>query len=158
MASLNKVQLIGRLGKDPEIRFSPKNPDEAIASFSLATGGEKFKDKITGAERQTETEWHNCTAFGNTAKVVQNYIKKGQQVFIEGNIKYEKYNDKNGVEKIATKIIVKQLVMLGSKNDNVEQQQVPPVPTQTNYSPQPQPHYNSWGVAEPQQDYNHVPF
>lgn len=151
MASLNKVQLIGRLGKDPEIRFSPKNPDEAIASFSLATGGEKFKDKIT------ETVWHSCTAFGNTAKVVQNYIKKGQQIFVEGSIKYEKYNDKNGVEKIATKIIVKQLVMLGSKNDNVEQQQVPPVPTQTNYTPPPQqPHYNSWGVAE--QDYNHVPF
>ena len=153
MASLNKVQLIGRLGKDPEIRFSPKNPDEAIASFSLATGGEKFKDKIT------ETVWHNCTAFGTTTKVVQNYIKKGQQIFVEGMIKYEKYNDKNGVEKIATKIIVKQLVMLGSKNDNVEQQQVPSVPpTQTNYSPQPQPHYNSWGVAEPQQDYSHVPF
>lgn len=152
MASLNKVQLIGRLGKDPEIRFSPKNPDEPVASFSLATGGEKFKDKIT------ETVWHSCTAFGNTAKVVQNYIKKGQQIFVEGMIKYEKYNDKNGVEKVATKIIVKQLVMLGSKNDNVELQQVPPVPTQTNYSPQPQPqpHYNSWGVAE--QDYSHVPF
>lgn len=179
MASLNKVQLIGRLGKDPEIRFSPAKPDEPIASFSIATGGEKFKDKITGAERQTETEWHNCTAFGATAKVVQNYIKKGNQIYVEGKIKSEKYNDINGVEKTSIKIIVNQLVMLGSKADNLQQANSPSnaiqgerfsyytAPMQPQVAPAPQvppinpAQFNTWGQPvqpmQPMQPTNFTP-
>lgn len=117
MASLNKISLLGRVGNDPDVRYSPQNPDEPIASFSIATGGDKYKDK-NGQEQVTETQWHNCTAFKGLGKVVANYVKKGTQIYVDGKMRYEKYTDKNGVEKTTAKVIVDNVILLGSKNDN----------------------------------------
>lgn len=115
MASLNKVSLLGRVGKDPEIRNTQSG--ECIASFSIATGGDKYKDQ-QGNQQISDTQWHNCTAFKGLANVVANYVHKGTQIYIDGKIKYGKYTSKDGVEKTATKIIVDNLILLGSKNEN----------------------------------------
>lgn len=117
MASLNKVSLLGRVGKDPEIRYSPQDPDQIVVSFSIATGGEKYTDK-NGQQQVSETQWHNCTAFKGIAKVISQYVFKGSQIYIDGKIKYEKYTAKDGVEKTATKIIIDNLILCGSKNEN----------------------------------------
>lgn len=117
MASLNKVSLLGRVGKDPEIRYSPQDPDQIVVSFSIATGGEKYTDK-NGQQQISETQWHNCTAFKGIAKVISQYVFKGSQIYIDGKLKYEKYTSKDGVEKTATKIIVDNVILCGSKNEN----------------------------------------
>lgn len=114
MASLNKVSLLGRVGKDPEVRNSQNG---SVVSFSLATGGDKYKDK-QGNPQVSETQWHNCVAFGNLAKIIDDYVFKGSQIYIDGKLKYEKYTSKDGVEKTATKIIVDNVILLGSKNEN----------------------------------------
>ena len=100
--SLNKVCLIGNLGKDPEIRTTKDGKE--IASFSLATT-ESWKDKQTG-EKKDKTEWHSVTAFGAVVGVIKNYVKKGSKLYIEGKLETSKYTDKQGVEKYATKIIL----------------------------------------------------
>ena len=113
--SLNKVCLIGNLGKDPEIRTTKDGKE--IASFSLATT-ESWKDKNTG-ERKDKTEWHNITAFGAVVGVIKNYVKKGSKLYIEGKIETSKYTDKEGIEKYATKVVLQgfngTLKMLDSK-------------------------------------------
>lgn len=119
MSSLNKVMLIGRVGKDPEIRNTGNG--KPIASFSVATS-ETWKDKNTGEKRE-KTEWHNITCFNEgLCRVIENYVKKGNQIYIEGSLATEKYTDKNGVEKYATKIILQNfngnIILLGSKSDN----------------------------------------
>lgn len=109
MASLNKVILIGNTGKDPEIRYMPNG--KPVASFSIATS-ESWKDKATG-EKKESTEWHNCTAFDKLAEIIGQYVKKGQQLYVEGRIKTEKYTGKDGSEKYSTKIVVNEMKMLG---------------------------------------------
>lgn len=111
---LNKVQLIGRLGNDPEIKTLPNG--EKLATFSLATS-ETWKDKNTG-EKKENTEWHNISIFGALANVVEQYIRKGKQVYVEGKIKYTKSTDKDGIERYYTNIQVNNLLMLGSKDDS----------------------------------------
>jgi single-strand DNA-binding protein len=124
--SLNKVTLIGNLGKDPEIR-STKDGKE-IASFSIATT-ESWKDKQT-SERKDKTEWHNITAFGAVVGVIKNYVKKGSKLYIEGKLETSKYTDKQGVEKYTTKVILQgfgsKLLMLDSKNNTQEAPQAQP--------------------------------
>ena len=114
--SLNKVILIGNVGKDPEIRSTQDGRE--IANFSLATT-ESWKDKNSG-ERQTKTEWHNITAFGAVVGVIKNYVKKGSKLYIEGQLQTSKYTDKQGVEKYATKVILQafssRLLMLDTKS------------------------------------------
>lgn len=112
MASVNKVILIGNLGKDPELKMLPSGM--AVAKTSLATS-ETFKDK--SGEKQTKTQWHNLTFWGKTAEIVDKYAKKGQAIYIEGSIEYRTY-EKDGVTKNATDIRVSQLSLLGSKNDH----------------------------------------
>lgn len=109
--SVNKAILIGRLGKDPEIRYSPNG--EAIAGVSLATT-EVWKDKQ--GQKQERTEWHNLTFFGRSAEVAGQYLKKGSQIYVEGRIRTEKYTDKQGVERYSTKIMVDSMQMLDSKS------------------------------------------
>jgi len=109
MASLNKVQLIGNLGKDPEVRYTQGGT--AVASFSMATS-EKWKDKNSGEMRE-RTEWHNIVAWGRLAEVCGEYLHKGKQVYIEGQLKTEKY-EKDGVTRYATKITAQSMKMLGS--------------------------------------------
>ena len=105
---LNKVVLIGRLGRDPEVRYMPNG--EAVCNFSVATS-EKYTDK--NGQRQEATEWHEVTMFRKLAEIAGQYLKKGSQVYIEGKIKSRKYTDKNGVERTAYDIIANEMKMLG---------------------------------------------
>jgi single-strand DNA-binding protein len=114
MASVNKVILIGNLGRDPEIRYTQSG--EPIANFSLATS-ENWTDK--GGQKQERTEWHRVEVFGKTAQVVRDYCTKGKPVYIEGSIRYEEWTDKDGNKRNTTKIRVSgpgsRLVLLGSR-------------------------------------------
>ena len=110
MASVNKVILVGNLGRDPEIRYLPSG--EPVANITIATSS-KYKGK-TG-EMVEETEWHRVTFFGKLAEIVGQYLKKGRSVYVEGRIKTRKYTDKDGVEKYATDIIANEMQMLGSR-------------------------------------------
>lgn len=111
MASVNKVILVGNLGKDPEIRYMPNG--DAAASFSIATS-ESWKDKTTG-EKKELTEWHRCSAFGKLAEIIGQYLKKGSTVYVEGSIHTRKWQDKDGQDRYSTEIKVKDLKMLGGK-------------------------------------------
>lgn len=112
MSSVNKVIIVGRLGKDPETKYMPNG--KAIASFSLATS-ENWKDK--SGEKQEKTEWHNCTAFDKLAEIVSEYVKKGSLLYVEGKLQTDKY-EKDGATRYSTKIIVQNLTMLGGKQDS----------------------------------------
>lgn len=111
---LNQAQIIGHLGKDPEVRYLPSG--EAVANFSIATT-EKWKDKNSGEQRE-ETEWHRVSVFGRLAEIVGEYLKKGSLVFIQGKIKTRKYTDKDGAERYATEIRAETLKMLGGRDSN----------------------------------------
>ena len=110
MASINRVTLIGNLGRDPEMRYLPSG--EAVASFSVATT-EQWKDKSGG--KQERTDWHRIEFIGRTAEVCGEYLKKGAPVYIEGRIQYDKWTDKEGVEKTLTKIRGDRMQMLGGR-------------------------------------------
>lgn len=114
---LNKVILIGRLGKDPETRFMPNG--EAVCNFSVATS-ESWKDQ--SGQRQERTEWHNVTMYRRLAEIAGQYLKKGSQVYLEGKIQSRKYTDKNGVERTAYDIIVDEMKMLGGGNSEQQAQ------------------------------------
>ena len=108
---INKVILVGTLGKDPEVRYSQAGA--AMTSVSVATN-ESWKDKVTG-EKQERTEWHRVKFFGRLAEIAGEYLKKGGQVYIEGSLRTEKYTDKQGVEKYSTDIIANEMQMLGGR-------------------------------------------
>ncbi|ULJ66629.1 single-stranded DNA-binding protein [Wielerella bovis] len=132
MSSINKVILIGRLGKDPEVRYMPSG--EAVCNFSLATS-ESWNDKKTG-QKVEKTEWHNISMFGRLAEIAGQYLKKGALVYLEGKIQTDKYTDKQGAERYTTKIIVNEMKMLGNKADSEPNsgshapQSAPPKPPQ----------------------------
>lgn len=111
MASLNKVELIGHLGADPESRYLPSG--DAVTSLRIATS-ESWKDKATG-ERKEATEWHRVSAFGKLAEIMNEYLKKGAQVYIEGSLRTRKYTDQAGVEKYSTEIRADKMLMLGGR-------------------------------------------
>jgi single-strand DNA-binding protein len=118
MSSLNKVCLIGNLGKDPEVRSL--NNGGNVANFSVATS-EKWNDKNTGEKRE-KTEWHNIKVFGDgLVKVCERYLKKGAKVYIEGKMQTRKWQDQSGNDRYTTEVVLQgfdaKLVMLGSKND-----------------------------------------
>jgi single-strand DNA-binding protein len=111
--TVNRVILIGRLGKDPEIRSIPSGT--SVAKFSLATD-ERFTDK--NGEKQDRTEWHNIVAWGKLAEICGQYLRKGKLVFIEGSIRTDSWDDKEtGVKKYRTEIIAKDMQMLEKKGD-----------------------------------------
>lgn len=111
MASVNKVILIGNLGKDPETRYLPSG--EALTSFSIATS-ETWKDKTSG-EKKEATEWHRISAFGKLAEICGEYLRKGSQVYIEGSLRTRKWQDKEGQDRYTTEIRADQMRMLGSR-------------------------------------------
>lgn len=113
--SLNKVILIGNLGRDPEVRYMPNG--EAVANFSIATS-ESWNDKQSG-NKVERTEWHNITMYRRLAEIAGQYLKKGSQVYIEGRIQSRKYTDKQGVERTAYEIIANEMKMLGGRNGGV---------------------------------------
>ena len=113
MASLNKVMLIGNLGKDPEVRYTTSG--QAVASFSIATT-EKFKNKQSG-DWDEKTEWHRITLWGKLAEIAGEYLAKGKTVFIEGRLQTRKWTDRDGNERYTTEIIGDRMQMLGGKGD-----------------------------------------
>jgi single-strand DNA-binding protein len=115
MSSLNKVMLIGRLGKDPEIRYTQDGAP--VASFSLATS-EFWTDK--SGTRQERTEWHNIVAWNKLADLSKRYLAKGRQVYIEGRIRTREWDDRDGNKRRTTEIIAGQMVLLGSRPEGME--------------------------------------
>ena len=110
--SVNKVILVGRLGKDPEVRYS--NNGNAITNFNLATS-RVYKNKQ--GEKVDETEWHRCVSFGRTAEVCGEYLHKGSLIYVEGRLQTRDWEDKDGNKRWTTEIIIDNMRMLGSKND-----------------------------------------
>ena len=127
---LNQVNLIGRLGRDPETRYMSNN--EPVCNFSVATS-EKWKDKDGNA--QEKTEWHNIVVYRKLAEICQQYLKKGDLVFLKGKIVSRKYTGNDGVERTAYDIVCDDMKMLGSKNDN-------------GYNPFPTEQHSNLGVAK----------
>ncbi|MDD9302370.1 MAG: single-stranded DNA-binding protein [Desulfobacter sp.] len=113
MAGLNKVMLIGRLGRDPEIRYSQQG--NAVVNFSIATS-EQWTDKNTG-DRQEKTEWHRIVVFGKQAETCEKYLSKGSQIYIEGRLQTRSW-DKDGQTHYTTEVVVSNFQFLGGRSDN----------------------------------------
>jgi len=120
VATLNRAQLIGNLGRDPEVRFTPNGT--AVCNVSIATTS-GWNDKQSG-ERVEETEWHRVVFFGRLAEIVGEHLKKGRSVFVEGRIRTRRWQDKDGREQYSTEIVASDMQMLGSKPD--DGRRVPP--------------------------------
>lgn len=109
---INKVILIGNLGKDPEVRYMPSGA--AVANVVLATS-ETWKDKQSG-ENQERTEWHNIVFFNRLAEIVGEYLRKGSQIYVEGSLRTRKWQDKSGQDRYTTEIVASEMQMLGSRS------------------------------------------
>ena len=149
---VNKVILVGNLGKDPEIRYLPSGG--AVANFSIATS-ESWKDKSTG-EQKEKTEWHNISIFGKLAEIAGEYLRKGSQVYIEGALQTRKWQDQNGNDRYSTDVVLNgfdcKMQMLGGKGDNQGGQQ-----QQGGFQQQaPAQHQGSYNQA-PQQQQQQAP-
>lgn len=129
MAGINKVILLGNLGKDPEVRYLEGGT--AVANFTLATS-ENYKDKTSG-ERKTITEWHNVVLWRGLAEITEKYLKKGNQVYIEGKLRTRQWQDKDGNTRYTTEIVAENMQMIGRKDDNAsssasDSSAIPPSP------------------------------
>jgi single-strand DNA-binding protein len=113
MASVNKVILVGNLGRDPEVRHAPNGT--AVCNLSLATT-RSWKDKTSG-EKVEETEWHRVVFYDRLAEVAGEYLKKGRSVYVEGRLKTRKWTDKDGVDRYTTEIVASDMQMLGARTD-----------------------------------------
>ena len=135
--SLNKVMLIGNVGKDPEVRYldgnNPNSGSTKVAQFTLATT-ERYRDR--NGELRENTEWHNIVAWRNSADVAEKFIRKGTQVFIEGKLRTRSWTDQTGNKRFTTEITVDNLQLLGKKSDNPGAQ-----PAQGGYQQPAQPSY-----------------
>jgi len=126
MASVNKVILVGNVGRDPETRYMPSG--DAIVNLSLATT-DQWKDK--NGEKQERTEWHRIVIFGKTAEIAGQYVRKGSQIYIEGRLQTRKWTDKEGQERYTTEIVADRMQMLGSRGgggDAPMDREPPPAP------------------------------
>jgi len=118
--SLNKVMLIGNVGKDPDVRYlesNPQNPggNAKVASFPLATS-ERYRDR--NGELRENTEWHNIVAWRNSADVAEKFIRKGTQIFVEGRLRTRQWTDQTGNKRYTTEVVVDNLQLLGKRSDN----------------------------------------
>ena len=118
--SLNKVMLIGNVGKDPEVRYlenNPQNPgaNPKMARFPLATS-ERYRDR--NGELREDTEWHNIIAWRNSADVIERFVRKGSQVYIEGRLRTRKYTDNDGKDRYTTEIVVENIQLLGKRPED----------------------------------------
>ena len=109
---VNKVILIGNLGKDPEVRYMPSG--SAVTNVTIATS-ETWKDKQSG-DKQERTEWHNVVFFNRLAEIAGEYLKKGSKVYVEGSLRTRKWQDKEGKDRYTTEIVVNEMTMLGGKS------------------------------------------
>ena len=126
MASVNKVILVGHLGKDPEIRSFSNG--EQVANVSIATT-DKWKDKATGEPKEA-TEWHNLVFIGHQAEIAGQYLRKGSQIYVEGSIRTRKWQDKEGNDRYTTEIRVGNMQMLGGRPDGSQPAQRQSAPRQ----------------------------
>ena len=151
---INKVILVGNLGNDPEIRYMPNGG--AVANITIATS-ESWKDKNTG-EMRDKTEWHRVVLFGKTAEVAGEYLRKGSQVYIEGQLQTRKWQDQSGQERYTTEVVVQgfngTMQMLGGRNAGAQQQGGFAGQQQNNWGQPQQPQYNSAPQQQPQSGYN----
>jgi single-strand DNA-binding protein len=113
MASLNKIQIIGGLGRDPEVRTTPSG--QKVASFSVAIN-EKFKDK--NGQPQEKVEWVNVVCWRKQAEIAEKYLRKGSQVYVEGKLQTQSWDDPNGQKRYKTEVVVSNFQMLGNKGQN----------------------------------------
>jgi len=111
---VNKVILVATLGQDPEVRYNQSG--SAMAAFTVATN-EQWTDKQSG-QKQEKTEWHRCVAFGKTAEIIGDYLRKGSQVYIEGKLTTRKWQDNNGNDRYTTEVSVRDIQMLGGRKDD----------------------------------------
>jgi len=118
MSNLNKAMLIGRLGQDPETRYTASGA--AITNISLATS-ERWRDKQTG-EQQEKTEWHRLVFFGRLAEVAGEYLRKGDLIYVDGRLQTDKWEDQDGVTRYTTKIVASNLQMLSGKKEGQKQE------------------------------------
>jgi single-strand DNA-binding protein len=141
--SINKVILIGRLGKDPEVKYTPSGAP--VAKFTLATD-EVFKDR--SGEQQRRTEWHTIVAWNKLAEICGEYLTKGKQVYVEGSIRSRQWEDQAGNKRTAYEIVARDMKMLGSKADSERMAAAgmeratperPPAPTPSPAAPEPSP-------------------
>jgi single-strand DNA-binding protein len=125
---VNKVILLGNLGSDPEVRYTPQG--SAVANISLATS-ETWRDKQSG-ELQERTEWHRVVFFNRLAEIVGEYIRKGAKIYVEGTLRTRKWQDKNGIERYTTEIIANEMHILEGRHNNngVQHDKLPPTTTQ----------------------------
>ncbi len=125
MAGINKAILIGRLGSDPEVRYTPSG--DAVANFSIATS-EEWKDKNSG-EKKERTEWHRIVAWRRLGEICGEYLAKGRQVYIEGRIQTRSWDDKNGVKRYTTEIVATDVQFLGGRDTaDTGRPESPPLP------------------------------
>jgi len=140
MASVNKVIIVGNLGKDPEVRYLPSG--DAVANITVATT-DRYKDKQTGEAKEL-TEWHRINFFGRQAEVVGQYLRKGSQVYVEGSLRTRKWTDKDGQEKYSTEIRADNMQMLGAK----QERQDSPAPRQTAQASRPSTGFEDMDIDE----------
>lgn len=152
---VNKVILIGNLGQDPEVRYMPSGG--AVANITIATS-ESWQDKATG-EKKEKTEWHKVSLFGKLAEVAGEYLRKGSQVYIEGQLQTRKWQDQNGQDRYSTEVVVQGyngiMQMLGGKSGGQQPLQQPPQQGGYNQPQQAAPQQSSPSAGKPQ--YNDIP-
>ena len=141
--SLNKAMLIGNVGKDPEVRYLDGNNGAKVATFTVATT-ERYKDR--NGETRENTEWHNIVAWRNTADVVERFVRKGTQVYIEGRIRTRSWDDQTGNKRYTTEIMADTLQLLGRKSDN-------PAAQGGGYAPQQGGYQSQQSFQQPAQPY-----
>ena len=152
--SLNKAQIIGTLGRDPEMRYLPNG--NAVATISVATD-ESYNDKQTG-QKIERTEWHRLTCFGKLAEIIGQYLKKGSKAYFDGKLRTNEY-EKDGIKRYSTEIVVSEMMMLDGKQDNqqpggFQQQQAQPQQQQGQYQQQQQGYGHTrvaYNANQPQQ-------
>ena len=155
MASVNKVILVGNLGKDPETRYAPSG--EAMCNITVATS-ESWKDKQTG-EKKELTEWSRVSFFVRLAEIAGQYLRKGSQVYIEGSLRTRKWTDKDGVERYTTEIRADTMKMLGSKPDGSDiPRNIPPANPSGHSANNPPPPKPASGGGFGDFDDDQIPF
>jgi single-strand DNA-binding protein len=148
MSSLNKVMLIGHLGKDPEIRYTPDG--SPVATFSLATS-ESWTDK--NGSRQEHTEWHTIVAWNRLADLSKRFLSKGRQVYVEGRIRSRDWNDRDGNKRRSTEVIATQMVLLGSRPQGADAGMPQPVESASRAPAEPDQAFGDAGITD-----NDIPF
>jgi single-strand DNA-binding protein len=143
MSSLNKILLIGHLGKDPEVRYTADG--SPVATFSLATS-ENWTDK--NGSRQEHTEWHNIVAWSKLADLCKKYLTKGRQVYIEGRIRSREWTDRDGNKRRTTEVIATQMVLLGSRSQGADAGVQPMEPVSRSTAAPDQQPFDEGGITD----------